>query len=398
MTAPVLDIAAIRADMPALEACVYLNTGSRGPMARSVVDAWRAGIVDEFEKGRQGPWYADARKAARKGLRQGLADLLGVPTANLAITTSTSDAMAMVLFAHRWQAGDEIVTTDSEFPSLVTPLALLARRFGVVVRVARMPLFGQGEDASTVRAAAVAAIAAEMTARTRLVAVSHVIYSTGLVLPARELAAAVHAGGAALMLDGAQSFAALPVAPAADGVDYYTFPAQKWLGGPEGLGGLYVASERIGELDWQPTRSAEAAEYDGTFEPRPGALRFEAASFDLPRLMAGAEAAARFLRLGPDAVFARNHALARRFADGLAAIPAARRASPEGFASLIGFELDGWEDKAAVAALRDLGFSIRRVPGNLLRISFGYFNRESEVDGLLEAVASLATRNDRRAS
>jgi L-cysteine/cystine lyase len=393
MTAP-LDIAAIRRDMPALDACIYLNTGSRGPMARPVVDAWSHGISEEFERGRQGPWYADARKGARKALRQGLADILSVPTGNLAITTSTSDAMAIILMAHRWQAGDEIVTTDSEFPSLITPLALLARRHGVVVRVARMPVAADGGDRAANEAAALEAIAAAMTARTRLVAVSHVIYGTGFVLPAAQLAAMVHEKGAALLLDGAQSFGAMKVSPAAEGVDYYTFPAQKWLGGPEGLGGLYIATCRLDGLELFPTRTAEIAEFDGRFVPRPGALRFEAASFDLPRLMAGAAATERFLALGPEAMFARNHLLAQRFVDGLAAIAPARRETPEGFANLVGFELQGWEDKAAVAQLRTLGYSVRRVPGNLLRISFAYFNLESEVDGLLEAVAGMAKRGE----
>lgn len=75
---------------------------------------------------------------------------------------------------------------------------------------------------------------------------------------------------------------------------------------------------------------------------------------------------------------------------GLDAIPAANLVSPEGYVSLVGFDLAGWRDTDAVARLRDKGFLVRRVPGNLLRISFGYFNLEQEVDDLLRAVEELA--------
>ena len=77
--------------------------------------------------------------------------------------------------------------------------------------------------------------------RTRLVAVSHVLWATGRVLPIARIAELAHARGAVLAVDGAQAAGAIPVDVAALGADLYAISAQKWLLGPEGMGALAVA-------------------------------------------------------------------------------------------------------------------------------------------------------------
>ena len=88
-------------------------------------------------------------------------------------------------------------------------------------------------------------IIAAVTPRTRLIAVSHVLWTTGAVLPVHELSAAT---GLPILVDGAQSVGAIPVD--ASGLDYYTISGQKWLCGPEGTGALVVA---------EPERAARRA-------------------------------------------------------------------------------------------------------------------------------------------
>ena len=75
---------------------------------------------------------------------------------------------------------------------------------------------------------------------TRMVAVSHVLWTTGLVLPLPEIAAAAHAAGATVLIDGAQSGGAIPLDMAATGADFYAVSGQKWLLGPQGTGALWV--------------------------------------------------------------------------------------------------------------------------------------------------------------
>src|SRR5204863_453176 len=80
--------------------------------------------------------------------------------------------------------------------------------------------------------------------RTRLIALSHVAWTTGAVLPIRELSGR----GIPVLVDGAQGAGAIPVDVQELGCDFYTVSAQKWLLGPEGTGALYVRPERVGEL------------------------------------------------------------------------------------------------------------------------------------------------------
>lgn len=382
----------IRQRMPATRENAFFNTGSRGPLPEPVIDAWKLSLEKEFLLGRQGPWYAQERTEARQSTRQGFARVLGAAPESIALTSSTTEAMNTVLASLPWREGDEIVTTNFEFPSLNTALALLAKRFGVIVRVANMPTRADRFDAEEVEGAIVERFEAEITAKTKLLAFSHVLYISGLKLPLDAICRFAGDRNIAILCDAAQSVGTLPLNLTASKVDYYAFPGQKWLCGPEGIGGLYVAPHRLADLELIPTRTAEEINFSGRFVPRPGALRLEAASFDLPRLRAMDAALDWFFDTGPNFIFARNHALARRFVNRLEDIPATRVISPEGYTSLVGFELAGWRNTDAVAKLRDMGFLVRRVPGNILRISFGYFNLESEVDDLIRAVEELAAQ------
>ena len=112
-----------------------------------------------------------------------------------------------------------------------------------------------------------------MTPRTRLIALSAVSWFDGKVFPWRELREAT---GVPVLVDGAQSAGAIEVD--ATGADFYTVSAQKWLCGPDATGALYVR-----EPEALPPRLVAlpvAGGYDiaaGTWEPKPGAARFDPA-------------------------------------------------------------------------------------------------------------------------
>jgi L-cysteine/cystine lyase len=385
-------IESIRERMPATRRNGYFNAGARGPLPQPVVDAWKGAIDEELTLGRQGPWFAAARKDASQATRAGFARALGVSSESIAIRTSTSEAMNLVLTSLRWRPGDEIVTTDSEFPSLNTALALVAKQHQVTVRVAEMPTRTGNLDAAQIAQRVIESFSGQMNGRTRLLAFSHVLYNSGLMVPLEALCRLAHAHNAQVLCDAAQSLGAVAIDVPRSEVDYYAFPGQKWLCGPEGIGGLYIRPDRLDDLDLVPTRTATEIDFAGRFEPRKGALRFESASFDYPRMRAMAAALDWFFAIGPDFIFERNHALAHRFVDGLQAVSGTTLISPPGFANLVGFRLAGWKDSEAVAALRDKGFLVRRVPGSILRFAFGYYNLEDEVDALLQVTADLARR------
>jgi len=213
-----------RAQFPVLERLAYLNAGSMGPLSRATGEAMAEGLRYDVEEGRAGRPYFDRMLELRESVRGRLADLLAVPPERMALATSTSSACNVVLGGLELGPEDEIVTTDAEHPGLLLPLAVSGARV-VVAPVATRPA-----------AEAVEAILAAVGSRTRLIALSHVLWTTGQVIPVDELKDATRLP---LLVDGAQSVGAIPVEAGA--ADFYTVSCQKWLCGPDPLGGLYVA-------------------------------------------------------------------------------------------------------------------------------------------------------------
>ena len=107
---------------------------------------------------------------------------------------------------------------------------------------------------------------AAVTPRTRLIAISHVLWTTGQVLPVRELREET---GLPILVDGAQSVGAMAVD--VSGLDFYTVSGQKWLCGPEGTGALVVADPESLRVARPSYLSQQSHQPDGTFVPRDGA-------------------------------------------------------------------------------------------------------------------------------
>ena len=187
------------------------------------------------------------------------ATIFGADADEIALTHSATEGLGTALMGMTWSPGDEIITTFQEHPGLMLPLALLARRFGVVTRYADI-----GDGASGV----VEALASRITSRTRVIAVSHVLWSTGAVLPLREISALARQHELMVVVDGAQSAGQVPVDLHAMGIDAYAMAGQKWLCGPEATGLLCPQGSLCGyRADLRPLRAIRA---ERIFHPRGG--------------------------------------------------------------------------------------------------------------------------------
>ena len=185
--------------------------------------------------------------------------LLNAPKGSIALTTATTDGCNIVLTGLGIGPGDEVVTTDSEHPGL----------FG--------GLLASGADASHRRDPRPAGrrgaglLDEQITDETRLIALSHVSWLTGAVLPIKQLAERHGHPSPRRRRAGA---GAIPVDVADLGCDFYTVSAQKWLLGPEATGALFVrpgAHRRLrmtfpSYLSWQLARR---------YVPKPDASRFD---------------------------------------------------------------------------------------------------------------------------
>jgi L-cysteine/cystine lyase len=247
-----------RALFPVLEHIAYLNAGTFGPLARPTREAIAGQLRRDLEHGRSGKPYIEQMQAARATLRGLFAALVGAAPERGALTYSTTDGCNIVLAGLGLQPGDEIVTTDAEHFGLAGPVFTS----GATVRVARVDGLGPEELLD--------AIVAKVTPRTRLLAVSHVLWTTGITL---DVWALRERTGVPVLVDGAQSAGAIPVD--VGGLDYYTVSGQKWLCGPDTTGALYIADVESLRVA-RPAYFAQQSEPGGRYvlRERGAALRF----------------------------------------------------------------------------------------------------------------------------
>ena len=347
-----------RAQFPVLERLAYLQAGSVGPLARGTLDAMVAEEERSLRDGRGSLARFERVIAEREEVRAELGALVGADAGRVSITASTTDGCNIVLAGLGLGPGDEVVTTTDEHFGLLGPLHVSGAK---VVAVPPDP----------------ERIVAAVTPRTRLLALSHVLWTTGQVLPVHELKETT---GLPILVDGAQSVGTIPVD--ATGLDYYTVSGQKWLCGPEGTGALVVDQPEALAVGRPSYLSQQRHEPDGVFEPKPGAARFDP-NLTPHALVAGLRAA---LAAQPEWRFERAAATAERCLEllrdaGADVVVAQERAT------LVAWRVPVEESAAVVARLAEAGVIVRDLPGRgLVRASVGWWTSDEDLERLVAAL------------
>jgi L-cysteine/cystine lyase len=346
---------AVRAQFPVLDAVAYLNAGTFGPLARPVVDAVRAELGRDADSGRVGTAYFERLLGLRDEVRAAFARLLGTESSAIALTTSTTEGCNIVLGGLGLTAGDEVVTTSDEHFGLLGPLHASGARVVVVPPEPER-------------------IVSAVTPRTRLLALSHVLWTTGATLPVQELRERC---SIPILVDGAQSVGAIPVD--SRGLDFVTVSGQKWLCGPDTTGALLVADPERLEVRAPSNFSQASFEPDGTYVPRDGAMRFEASWWSAASL-AGMLAA---IDLRPPWWRDRAVAATRRCRTMLE--PLVEVVTPQTESTLVAFRPHG-DAAETVARLAEAGVLVREIPGRgIVRVSCGWWTSDEDVARLVAA-------------
>ena len=348
-----------RAQFPVLERYAYLNAGSNGPLPQAALDAFRLRLERDLTEGRSGKAYVEEMIELRERVRSEIAAVLGTSAELVALVDSTTRGCQIAVAGLGLGPDDEIVTSDEEHFGLLGQLHASGAR--VVVAEA-------DEDA----------LLAAVTPRTRLIAVSHVLWATGRRLDLERLR---QPDGPPLLVDGAQSAGAIAVDAAV--ADFYTVSAQKWLCGPEPSGALFVRDPERLRVALPSAFSAESHdEPDGSFVPKDGARRFDSGWIGTPAL-AGLEAA---LGVHPDWRYEGAAEAAAGCRELLA--PLVEVVTPPSQATLVSFRPPG-DPAALVAALGERGVIVRELPGrNLVRVSCGWWTSEDDLGRLVAGVAA----------
>jgi selenocysteine lyase/cysteine desulfurase len=366
-----MDPETLRADIPALDDCVFLNTGASGPTPRRVMDEITAFHERHKFASPCGDGMYSVAGETRQRVRERVARFIGADPDELALTGNTVEGINHVAGAIDWSPGDVVVRTDLEHPAGELPWERLVDIEDIEVRELET-------DAGRLDLAALK----DAVADARLLCLSSVSWNYGTRLPIADVVDIAHDADTLVLVDAVQSPGQMPVDVTDWGADFVAGSGHKWLLGAWGSGFLYVDRERLGDLE--PRRigyfSVDRDASGDRYTYAPDASRFELGTTALAPYVGLAESADLFTEIGLDTVQSRIERLTDRLKDGLGD----RLLSPRAYESgLVTF--DAAEPDATADRLADAGVRIRSIPEpHACRVSVHAFNTAADIDRLLE--------------
>jgi len=398
-----LDAERLREEFPILhqevhgKPLVYLDNAASTQKPRAVIEAIDTYYRRDNANVHRGLHELSNRATeAYEAARLRVARLMGITDpGELLWTRGTTEALNLVAWSwgmENVRAGDEILLSVMEHHSNLVPWQLLAARTGARLR------FLQVDDQGRLDLSSLDGL---LTERTRLVSLAHVSNALGTVHPVAEIAERVHAVGAVMVVDGAQSVPHLPVDVPALGADFYAFSGHKMCG-PTGIGGLWGRRELLEAMP--PFHGGgdmiDVVELErSTWAPLP--QKFEAGTPNIAGAV-GMGAAADFLaEVGRDAVLAHERALMAYALERMREVPDLRLygpESPEERSGVVSFTLADVHPHDLATILDAEGIAIRaghhccqplmRCLGvsATARASFYLYNTQADVDRLVEAL------------
>lgn len=187
----------------------------------------------------------------REGVRKRMARTFGCSPEEIAFTRNASESLQICQLGFDLKPGDEVLTTTQDYPRMITTFKQRERRDGIVLRQFKLPV--PAEDNSEV----VRRFEANITPKTKLILMCHMINLTGQILPVKGVVQMARQKGIPVIVDGAHSFAHFDFTHADLDCDYFATSLHKWLFAPHGTGMLYVRKEKIKGL-WPMMAAPEA--------------------------------------------------------------------------------------------------------------------------------------------
>jgi isopenicillin-N epimerase len=337
---------AVRALYTQSDAFVNLENGYWGAMANPVKDMFQYWIERvNFETT---VLIRQHFPTLLEGLRARVADALGCAPDEIVLTRGATESMhALISGYNRLAPGDTVLYCDLDYPSTRDTMQWLGERRGVEpVR------FSVPEPATRENVLDAYATMLRRHPRTRLVLLTHLSHSTGLVMPVREIAAMANEAGAEVIVDAAHSWGQLDFDVGSLNVPFAAFNLHKWVGAPLGCGALYIRRGNVSKIDPHfgdrdyPADDIRSRIHTGS--PNFAAWLTLPAALDLHR------------RIGARAKEARLRALRNAWVERARILPGVRILTPDDpsmVAGITSFRLQGKTSKAdndaIVAALRD---------------------------------------------
>ena len=373
---------AFRPEFPILERTTYLVSHSLGAMPRAVPDRlaeyaaqWARLGVRAWAEG----WWEMPRTVGDE-----VAPLLGAGAAEVVMVPTVSFAQAVILSALDYtRPRDTIVMTALDFPSVRYVYERLAPRLGA--RIVVVP----SEDGVRVDEDQLCAAIDE---RTRLVAISHVLFRSAYIVDAARVIAHAHRMGALVSLDAYHSVGVVPVDVRALGADFLTGGVLKWLCGGPGGSFLYAAPEMTARhapalTGWQA--HADPFAFAGEMEYAPDVARWLGGTPVIPALFASVEGPRLVKRAGVEAIRAKSVRQTARLI-ALAETRGYRVSAPRDpgrRGGTVAFDVPHGAEVAQALLARDVLVDYR--PGAGIRVAPHFYTTDDEVERVVGEIADI---------
>ena len=408
MTTAALDIAAIRADFPILSRevrgrpLVYLDNAATTQKPRQVIEAlthYYSNTNANIHRGLH--TLAEEATAAYEATRSKTADFIGAAhPQEIVFTRNTTESLNLLAYTlgARLRPDDEIILSALEHHSNLVPWQLLAQRSGAKLRFIELTEDGEF-DLDQARSL--------FNPRTRIVSVAHMSNVLGAIAPVADLVELAHAVDATVILDAAQSAPHMPVDVGALGVDFAAFSAHKMLG-PTGVGVLWGRRELLADLD-PFLGGGEMISVVNREESTWAALphKFEAGTPNIADVIAFSAALDYLSAVGMQTVRDHDYALTAYAMERLSTIEGLEiygPPEPERRGAVVAFNYADIHAHDIATILDSGGVAVRaghhcaqplmrvlQVPATA-RASFYLYNRESEIDALVDGLREAGSR------
>jgi len=219
---------------------INLNNGGVSPSPKVVQDAMRRYL----EYSNQAPTVTmwQILEPEIESVRRRLAESFGCDTEEMAITRNASESLEICILGLDLKPGDEIITTNQDYPRMLTTWRQRERRDGIKLKTISFPVPPPSMDDLYQR------FEKAITPKTKVIQVCHITNLTGQIFPIKRICQLGRERGIEVIVDGAHAYAHFPFKHSDLDCDYYGTSLHKWLLAPHGTGFLYVRKSKIGKL------------------------------------------------------------------------------------------------------------------------------------------------------
>ncbi len=227
----------IRKEFTTDRTVLNMNNGYASPAPRSVQEAMNRYL--DYQN--MGPYHTMVRELYPKieMARKMVADSAGCDPEEIAITRNSSESLEIAQMGIDLKPGDEVLTTNQDYPRMLTTFRQRERRDGIKLKTISFPVPAISMDDLYRR------FEQAVTPRTKLILVCHITNRTGQIFPVRRICDMAHARNIPVIVDGAHAFSQFPFKISDLNCDYYGVSLHKWTFAPIGTGFLYVRKSKI---------------------------------------------------------------------------------------------------------------------------------------------------------